>query len=240
VSEPYNYSCRGRVISSSHYLTDYMPDLAVALVEAIGISDDADTSKAFVADLLAASERGGTMFPADLKRQSKEMRLVRLLKEPVTVDGLVLSYVVAPKRRMYEKTKMVVIRRAHIQAALDSRPDVQAGMTALRLARPGTPVAAGLRTPVVYAQPTVAPLIDAASCLKMAFTAPLDSEMAFTAPLDSEMGSADLSHRLAVLEAGMSALDLYVKEQIVTLGIRLNRVDIKLSGAQSAATMQEV
>lgn len=117
---------QGRKVCAAHYLSEYMPALACALVEQIGVADHFEI---LLHDLLKMA--GGPVertFPTTLGTMGRSMRVTRLLASPVQVDAVVLTLESREKRHMYEKTKRVVLRRGTLPETAFVAPAVTAAV----------------------------------------------------------------------------------------------------------------
>ena len=104
----YRYAVdRHTVLSPERPLGGYMPGLAVSLAARFGWAP----GEKFLTDLFNLMADDTSIFPPDIGRLGRKMRLDRLLEQPVQVDDLVLRLVADERTRMYQKTRRVVLER---------------------------------------------------------------------------------------------------------------------------------
>lgn len=103
------YNVDNHVVRTDRRLSPWMPGLALAIAKAFFFKP----GQIFFADLLGGLKNKTEIFPPTMTTLAKQMRLTRLLETPIAIDDLMLSLETrAPagaKRRMYEKTKIVML-----------------------------------------------------------------------------------------------------------------------------------
>lgn len=126
-------------VLSRRPLSNYMPELAVAIVQ---VMERAEKYHYFLSELMALLDTVRA-FPAALQPMSRTQRVLRLLADPVLVAGRLLEFHDAPKKSRYEKTKRVVLTHNGSLPPMEDAPEYMRaaaeGSTALHAGFTQTP-----------------------------------------------------------------------------------------------------
>ncbi len=101
-SNPYDTNVNGRLVRFTGPYGDYMPHLAVLVVDFL---KPLPGSTAYIADILRGLPT--TAFPPRATPYARHMRITRLLVEPVQVDDGVLALAREPRKSHWEKSARV-------------------------------------------------------------------------------------------------------------------------------------